>query len=221
MHHLHVAGGARLVTVDGWEVPSVYGGAEAEAQAVRAGAGLWDLSILRKWDLQGAAVGAALQPALAAAPGVGRAAQGRLGDEPVMVLRLREDRALVVGPRRLAADAAQRAVPPGTCAHVTDVSSGMAALRLAGPGARAILATLTPVDLADGALPDLACLELGLARVHAVLLRRDLGGLPAFEMYLGRNYGAYLWEACQDAGRGRGLVACGMESERAMAGSPR
>jgi len=49
--------------------------------------------------------------------------------------------------------------------------------------------------------------------VHAILLRRDLGDLPAFEIYAARNYGAYLWEAFLDVGKTRGLVSCGHESE--------
>ena len=215
IHGLHVRHGARLAAIDAWEVPVAYGGAEDEVRAARDGAGLWDVSAVTKWRILGAGTGEALETLLGVpAPTVGRASAGRTGSVEVLALRLADDHALVLGPSGLAADAAAH-----PCAHLVEATSGLAGLRLAGPQARPILATLTALDLDASALPNLGCAETGLARVHAVLLRRDMGGLPAFEAYLSRNYGAYLWEAVLDAGRHRGLVLCGLEAARRLAGA--
>jgi len=214
MHRLHVDGGARMASVGGWELPEAYAGGEAEARAARAGVGLWDLSASAKWEIRGAGTPEAVQSLLGIpAPEVGRAAKGIMAGKEAMILRLAPDRALAVGPPGLEAEAVQRAVATDGCTHLVNVSSGMAGMRVAGPAARAILATLTSLDVAPSALPELACAETGLARVHAILLRRDLGDLPAFEIYAARNYGAYLWEAFLDVGKTRGLVSCGHESE--------
>ena len=220
MHGLHVRNGARLAATDGWELPVAYGGAEDEVCAARDGAGLWDLSALTKWRLLGAGTTQALETLLGVpVPAVGKASAGRAGGVEVLALRLAEDHALVLGPPGLAADAAERAVGAHPCAHLVNATSGLAGIRLAGPAARAILATLTALDLASSAFPNLGCAETGLARVHAVLLRQDVAGLPAFEAFVSRNYGAYLWEAVLDAGRTRGLVPCGIEAERLLGSS--
>ncbi len=220
MHGLHVRYGARLAATDGWEMPVAYGGAEDEARAARGAAGLWDLSALTKWQFLGAGTGQALETLLGIpAPAVGRALVGRTGGVEVLALRLADDHALVLGPSGLAADAALQAAAAHPCAHLVNATSGLAGIRLAGPAARGILSTLTDMDVGPSALPNLACAETGLAYLHAILLRRDVGGLPAFEAYVGRNYGAFLWEALQDAGRSRGLVPCGFEAERLLGSS--
>ena len=207
-----------MAAVDGWELPVAYGGAEDEVRAARDGAGLWDLSALTKWRLLGAGTAQAVEALLGVpAPAVGRASAGRAGGVEVLALRLAEDHGLVLGPPGLAADAAERAVGAHPCAHLVNATSGLAGIRLAGPTVRAILATLTALDIYSLVFPNLACAETGVAHVHAILLRRDVGGLPAFEAYIERNYGAFVWEAVLDAGRGRGLVPCGLEAERLLA----
>ncbi len=217
MHGLHVRHGARLAATDGWEMPAAYGGAEDEVRGARSGAGLWDLSPLAKWEILGAGAGQALETLLGSpAPAVGRAATGRAGGVEVLALRLADDHALVLGPSGLAENAALLATAAHPCAHLVNATSGLAGIRLAGPAARAILSALTALDLDSTVFPDLACAETGLARLHAILLRRDVGGLPVFEAYVSRNYGAFLWEALQDAGRSRGLVPCGFEAERLL-----
>ncbi len=217
MHHLHVAHHARMARVDGWELPQTYAGPEDEARAAREGAGLWDLSPLTKWRLLGAGTGKALETLLGVpAPAIGRASAGRVGGAEVLALRLAGHHGLVLGPPGMASDAAERASGVHPCAHLVNATSGLAGLRLAGPSAQVILAPLTALDLASSAFPNLACAETGLARVHAILLRRDLGGLPAFEAYVGRNFGAYLWQATLDTGRGRGLAPCGLEADRLL-----
>ena len=133
-----------------------------------------------------------------------------------MALRLADDRALVLGPPGMGLEPALRSALPSGCAHLMDVTSGMCGLRLAGPSARAILAALTSLDVSPQTWPDLACAQTGLAHLHAILLRHDVAGLPSFEAYASRNYGAYLWEAFLEAGRGRGLSPCGLEAERLL-----
>ena len=220
VHHLYGKHGARLTAVNGWEVPAAFAGAAAEAAAARAGAGLWDLSAQTKWEIVGAGAQAALAALLGgSAPDVGRATSGTVSGERMLALRLADDRALILGPPGVPLEAALRASLPTGCAHLLNVTSGLCGIRLGGPSARAILAALTALDVSPQAWPDLACAEGGLAHVHAILLRRDMAGLPAFEVYAGRNYGAYLWEAFMDAGRGRGLAPCGLEAERLLVAS--
>jgi aminomethyltransferase len=206
-----------MTTVDGWEVPAAFAGAEAEAGAARAGAGLWDLSARAKWEIVGTVAEAALAAFLGGpAPVVGRAAAAAVSGEGVLALRLAADRALILGPPGMALEGSLRAALPAGCAHLLNVTSGLCGIRLAGPSARAILAALTALELSPHTWPDLSCAQTDLAHIHAILLRHDVAGLPAFEVYAARNYGAYLWEAFLDAGRERGLAPCGLDAERLL-----
>ncbi len=217
MHHAHVTHQARMTIVEGWEVPAAFARAAGEVGAAREGAGLWDLSARAKWEIHGAGADELLRIFLGgSALDVGKAAVAKVSGGSALTLRLADDRALILGPLGLALEGQLRAALPSGCAHLLNVTSGLCGIRLAGPSARMILATLTSLDVSPQAWPDLACGQTGLAHVHAILLRRDVAGLPAFEVYAARNYGAYLWEAFLDAGRDRGLSPCGLEAERLL-----
>lgn len=62
----HKALGAKLIDFGGWDMPLQYAGVISEHQAVRTGAGLFDVSHLGKLRVTGAANGEALQRAVTA-----------------------------------------------------------------------------------------------------------------------------------------------------------
>ena len=53
LYPVHLAAGARLVPFGGWEMPLQYEGILAEHRAVRGGAGLFDLSHMGRFEVQG------------------------------------------------------------------------------------------------------------------------------------------------------------------------
>jgi glycine cleavage system aminomethyltransferase T len=48
-----------------------------------------------------------------------------------------------------------------------------------------------------------------LAKAHAIFVRNDVEALPAFELYVERPYGEYVWMCVMDAGREFGIVPFG------------
>jgi heterotetrameric sarcosine oxidase gamma subunit len=100
--------------------------------------------------------------------------------------------------------------------YVTDVTSVLAGLALVGPRAREIMRKLTALNVESVALPDGACAETGVAGVHAVLLRADLGELPAYEIYVTRDVAEFVWDTLLDAGREYGLTPLGLSAYRAL-----
>src|SRR5437773_9069187 len=54
LYDWHVAHGARMVEFGGWEMPVLYTGVVAEHQAVRGGAGLFDISHMGRLSFGGA-----------------------------------------------------------------------------------------------------------------------------------------------------------------------
>jgi len=51
-----------------------------------------------------------------------------------------------------------------------------------------------------------------VAEVHGTLLRIDTGGLPSFDLYFGREFGEYLWDALLEAGGEYSVAPFGIEA---------
>jgi heterotetrameric sarcosine oxidase gamma subunit len=211
----------------GWRTAAHFTGAEDEARRVRDGAGLGDVSWLGKLDVRGTQmddVATLLERALGSpSASAGGAAPGL----PRQVWRLARGHALVTCGPDERAELADRlpalAASPAACRHLTDVTSVYAALLLAGPTSRAILHKLTPIDVEPEALPDRGAVQGGLAHVHAILLRADLGAaadVPGYWLLVAREYGEYLWESVLHAGHHLGIVPFGAGALDALGARP-
>ena len=209
VHGAHVALGARLRDEAGWRVPDAYGDPAEEAARARAGVGLADASACGKLLVRSAAIEAFLvQAANVEWLAVGSALRIRIESARTLACRLAGDELLLLTPpaeSAAVADVLEKVVADAGCAHLTDVTSGLAVLDVLGPRAVSLLARLTPLDLA--ALPALAVVQGELARVHAILLSLDRpAGVRAL---VAREYGAFVWEALVEAGRDLGLTPVG------------
>ena len=89
--------------------------------------------------------------------------------------------------------------------YVTDVTSVYKQFLLAGPRGRDVLRKLTSLNVSK--LPDLACAQASLAHVHALVLRQDLGSVPAFHLLTTRDYAESVWESLLHAGAEFGITA--------------
>jgi heterotetrameric sarcosine oxidase gamma subunit len=201
---------ATWVTIDGWRVPERFGAPDEEAAAVRRSAGLQDVSALGKLDVKGR--------------GVDAHAADCLGVEGVIaVLRLKPGHVVILTERqddRVRDAVQQRFVQASGCAHLTDVSSALAAFALVGPRAADVLAGLTSIDLRPRALGDDAVAPCTIAHVHATLYRRDWGELRAYLMLVGRDAAEYVWTTVLHEGAHAGLVPFGTSAQQILQGSP-
>ena len=136
----------------------------AEHRAVRAGAGLLDLSSFGKFLLQGRDAEAVLQRVSAGDVAVepGRVVYTQWLNErggieaDLTITRLAADRFMITtGAASQARDLhwLLRHIPDGAHAFVTDVTSGLAVLALMGPQSRELLARITTADLSNAAFP--------------------------------------------------------------------
>ena len=133
---------------------------------------------------------------------------------------------------RLAEDHALLTTPPGDgallatsleerlsgCAHVTDLTSTLAAFGLAGPRSREVLSKVTPLDLTTRGLSAFTCAQASVAKCHAVLARLDFDDAPAYRIFLTRDYAEFAWDALMEAGHDCGIKPVGTEAWRALAG---
>ena len=140
-------------------------------------------------------------------------------DGDLVNARLTAEEVLVVGPPT-AIDGWQALVGIETdgepSRQVTNVTSGMTVLRIAGLRARDVIASLTSLDVRDRSMPDGACAQAGFAEVHGTLLRVDIAGAAAFELYVAREFGVYVWEVVLESLGHDGVVPFGNEALRRL-----
>jgi glycine cleavage system aminomethyltransferase T len=175
----------------GWEQAVSVGAPDADAQALRSGVVLADLSAQHLLLIQARE----LAGWLPLVPEVGRVARVANVGALLRCCRLTADSALFLG----AAPIELPAVPAG-CAHRTDLTSGRTVVAVAGPGSVDLLRAATEVDLRDREMPDGRCLQSSLARVPATIVRFDRQGIRSYEVLVPRDYGEYVWDALLDAG---------------------
>jgi len=194
--------------------PMSYGDPDGERHAVAAAIGLAEPGLYDKWVARGPGALAACRSlgldarpgqVLPAAPG-GISAWAIADDEVWLVTEAPNPGA----PSLPAADAASAVAHlRAGGAFVTDVSSGWALLRLAGPRVRDLLEELVAEDPAPDALPDEAIRHVPMAACRVMLSRRDHDGIPGFTLLVARDEAEYLWEVLTHLGEAYGLRAVG------------
>ena len=239
LHDRLAAAGARFRDVSGWEGAEYYAAADdpehpptwgrpgffdqwaAEHHAVRTDVGLFDMSFMAKFLVQGPDAGALLSwlSTNHVDGGCGRVTYtpwlntGGTVEADLTVTKLDEERYLVV-----ASDTVHRHVEtwmrrhlPGRAATVTDVTSAFTLLSLQGPRSRRLLQALTTADLSPQAFPFRAAREIEVGLARALCLRITYVGELGYELYVPTEHAADVYERLIVAGARRtaGLKALG------------
>jgi sarcosine oxidase subunit alpha len=224
MHHRHLLLGATMVERDGWQRPARYTSVENEVQAVRQAVGLCDISPGGKIRLQGKDAGPRLRSVYRkfGELEVGRASTVRLEQESngqdAIVMGLASDDLLILTAPSQATSTLQL-LSKGTeeCAHAVDVSSGLAGVKVAGPEAHRLLSAVTPLNISPSAFPDMTCAQGMAAEIHGTVLRHDIGGILSYDLYFGREFGEYMWDALVEAGEEYGVLPFGIDALDSLA----
>ena len=220
LYEEHVALGAKMVPFAGFEMPVQYPtGIRGEHEAVRAAAGLFDVSHMGEFLVTGPdALGfvsfvTSNDPARLDAGKVQYSVlcheTGGIVDD-LLVYRLGEQRfRLVVNAANLAKDWAHlAALAPRFDVQLEDESDRIGLLALQGPVAQAILSPLTSVDLEK--IEFYAFDQGQVAGVPGVISRTGYTGEDGFELYVPAERTAALWRALLEAGEPHGLVPAGL-----------
>jgi sarcosine oxidase, subunit alpha len=99
---------------------------------------------------------------------------------------------------------------------LTDVTQGLAAVNLAGPKAREILAELTDLDCSPEGFKYLDGKQAAVAGVRCLILRIGFVGEVGYEIHCPAAYGEHLWDAIMDAGQKHGIKPFGLEPQRIL-----
>ncbi len=237
MHHRHIEAGAQMMDAGAWKRPAYYG-AQGESKqaiarevaAVRSKAGLIDVSTLGKIEVRGPHAAELIdrlyftrhlkQPPNRARYGLMTDATGVVTDDGI-VCRL-ADQHFFVTATTSGADAVVRSMNAWNAQWQLDVdiahlTAAYAAVNLAGPDSRAILALLCKdVDLGRDAFPYMGVRAGHVADVPARILRVGFVGELGYEIHLPAGCGEFVWDRLLEAGRAWDLKPFGVEAQRVL-----
>ncbi|HXW85661.1 MAG TPA: hypothetical protein VEJ86_14740, partial [Candidatus Binataceae bacterium] len=214
---LHQRLGARMTVFGGFEMPVSYSGIVAEHRAVRAAAGIFDLSHMGEFEIRGPRALPLLERTLTNSA-------ARLGDrqaqytllcaedggaiDDLIVYRLGAERYLLcVNASNIDADREWLMSRNTDGAELRDRSDETALVAMQGPRSVAILARLAAFDLA--AVPRFHFAEGDVAGVRVLAARTGYTGEDGFELFADPEHATDLFEALLDTGARDGLVPCG------------
>jgi aminomethyltransferase len=242
LHERHEALGASFTDFGGWLMPVRYSSDLAEHHAVRAAAGLFDISHMAEFLVEGPQAGAFLDYALAGRLSAlvdDQAKYSLLLDvdggiiDDVIVYRYRADHYMVV------ANAGNRdAVAPALVerslrfdVEVSDATDDIALIAVQGPAAQAIVQATPGLSGIRQPLDELKYYRM----THAEYAGADSGPVPVdigrtgytgedgFELYIAAAAAPALWEELLAVGARHGLVPSGLAARdtlRLEAGMP-
>jgi aminomethyltransferase len=220
LYEQHRALGARLVEFSGWEMPVQYSSISEEHQAVRTRAGLFDVSHMGEFKIEGRDAQAFLHylvPNNVSKLSVHQALytqlclpNGNTIDDLLIYALADEHYMLVVNAANIAKDLAwvREQAQRFTNVVVTDQSDTTALVALQGPAALAILQPLTQVDLAE--IRYYHCDAGVIAGINCIISRTGYTGEDGFELYCAPVDVVHLWNALLEAGKMHGLLPAGL-----------
>jgi aminomethyltransferase len=216
----HRALGARLVEFSGWEMPVQYSGILEEHRAVRERAGLFDVSHMGEFRVEGPGALDYLQglvPNNVSRLGDGQALYTQICNEQggtlddLLIYRLGDERYMaVVNAGTMEGDwnwftkqAAGR-----SDVTLTNVSDQTGLIALQGPRALEILQPLTETDLS--AITYYHFVEGSVAGISCLISRTGYTGEDGFELYCASGDVVALWRKLLEAGAAYGLLPAGL-----------
>lgn len=237
LHARHAQAGAVFFHAGDWLRPEYYARAGAtkaelvrdEALRVRRGVGVIDVGTLGKLDVYGPDAAELLE----------RVYTGRFRDLAVGATRyavMCDESGVVIDDGVVARLAPEHFYCTTTTTAATavyreltrlnafwrldvglvNVTGARAAINLAGPRARAVLAALTDVDCSPAAFPYLGVRCGMVAGAPARLLRVGFVGELGYEIHVAASHAALVWEALLSAGRGEDIAPFGVEAQRLL-----
>jgi aminomethyltransferase len=219
LYEQHVALGARLVEFGGWEMPVQYSSILDEHRAVRTCAGLFDVSHMGEFKVEGTDALAFLQhlvPNDVSRLAINQALYTQLclpdggTIDDLIIYHLADNHyMLVVNAANIDNDFAWvEKQASNVNVQIINQSDTTALLALQGPEAQAILQPLTEDDLST--VRYYHCAPGTVNGINCIISRTGYTGEDGFELYCASSDVSKLWDELRAAGRDRGLLPAGL-----------
>jgi aminomethyltransferase len=219
LYEQHLALGARIVEFGGWEMPVQYSSILDEHRAVRTHAGLFDVSHMGEFKVEGPEALAFLQhlvPNDVSRLAINQALYTQLclpdggTIDDLIVYHLADNHyMMVVNAANIDKDYAWvEKQAKNFNVQTTNQSYTTALIALQGPEAQAILQPLTEVDLST--IRYYHCAPGIVDGINCIISRTGYTGEDGFELYCAPMDAPKLWNDLLAAGKDRGLLPAGL-----------
>ncbi len=219
LEHVHVALGAKMVPFAGYNMPVQYSGLKKEHEAVRTAAGMFDVSHMGEFFVEGPEALQFLQYVTSndvskLVPGKIQYscmpnAEGGIVDDLLVYCFSAEHFMLVVNASNIEKDWAHLSALNTFDCQLRDESDSYSLLAVQGPSATELLQTLTEVNLSDIKYYNFTIgTMVGLSDV--IISATGYTGAGGFELYLPNEHAETLWNAAMQAGEEFGLLPAGL-----------
>ncbi|WP_040725511.1 glycine cleavage T C-terminal barrel domain-containing protein [Thiomicrorhabdus sp. Kp2] len=236
MHSQHIASNAKFMEAGNWLRPEYYQSQSdrqacinAEVNAVRNSVGLIDVSTLGKLEIFGkdaAELMDRLYTMRMSNMNIGASRYAVMVDDTGVItddgvaIRYSEEH-FYVTTTTSSSDAAYRLVQMkiiewGLDVTVLNRTGQLAAMNLAGPNCRRILAQLTSLDLSNEAFPYLAMRQTEVCGHKATLIRVGFVGELGYEIHLESANAAEVWDEIMKKGQDFDIKPFGVEAQRML-----
>ena len=216
LHSIAQRLGATFTEQRGWRIPEVYTTLEDEIAAARKGLALADETPNGKLLLEGDRAESVLMNAFDL--DTLKINEGRDG-----IYRLRNDLFFISTPPGREVSAQKKLTAASAASEqfvtVTEVTHGRSEIRVIGPDSQQLLSKVCGLDFHPTAFPNETAKQSSLAKTAQLIIRRDIGELPAFSIIGAQSLGPYVWDTVMEAGREFGLVAIGLSALDLLANS--
>lgn len=219
--------GVEPVYMYSWGKPNWFQYQSEEHMAVRDGVGLYDLSSMGKFLVQGRDAEAVLQYLCSNDICV---SNGQVVYTPVLnerggfeadvtVTRFSENTFFIVTGAATVVrdfDYIERRIPADANAVITDVTQAYTMLAVMGPRSRDLLRALTDADLSNANFPYSTARQMDIAYARPWALRMSYVGELGWELYIPTMFTVPVFDAIMDEGKKVGLHLVGMQAVNSL-----
>lgn len=224
LYDVHVSNGARLIPFGGWEMPVEYSGISKEHEAVRTAVGLFDVSHMGEFLVQGSGGTELLQLVTTNDVSALRDGQaqysaiaypeGTIVDD-LLVYRFNSRKYMVVvNASNLDKDFDWLQTHNQFGAEIQNASDDTTLLALQGPRAVDTLQPLTSYDLSR--MHYYRFSETEVSGVEGILSRTGYTGEDGFEFYFSSEHAPMVWETLLDGGKSHGILPAGLGARNTL-----
>ena len=136
------------------------------------------------------------------------------------IYRLRNDLFFIITPPSKEVSAQKKLTTASAASEqfvtVTDVTHGRVEIRVIGPNSQELLSKVCGLDFHPSAFPNETAKQSSLAKTTQLIIRCDIGELPAFSIIGSQSLGPYVWDTLMEAGREFGGVPIGRAALAAL-----
>jgi glycine cleavage system T protein len=210
-----------------WGRPNWFAYQQQEHLAIRDNIGLYDLTSMGKYRIEGPDAGRVLQNLCANDLDV---PVGKVVYTPMLnerggyesdftVSRIAEDQYFLVtavGTTVRDFDFIKRRIPEDARATITDVTHGYSLLAVMGPKSRDLLSKLTDADLSNEGFPFSTAQQIDIGFARAWALRMTYVGELGWELYIPTNFTGPVFDSLMEVGADMGLKLVGMQAVNSL-----